>query len=1264
MGTEDKFGSISIMSWQDGSKSSLEECTHEGLILKESFAQPVCVHVILAIDHCATTQGQSIAPSSSGQACLFAPWQREAQREGEEGDQHFVDRSPPISNVRGENHSAEITIQRPLGCKSMSRRQVKSCFVSELHAHADELDALAEALELSAVVGLSGASRGWRQVCLRWLAIWDSVELPVAWRDVSVVRREQERLGLLVSWREQRRLDSGAQYPYGKVVTIQALRYIARRCPRLRSLNLDCSHTSVVDLSPVTLECLSLRELRLRQDWWTQLAQAQTPRAIDLRSVACALPQLRVCAIDGHFTNDAIAGLAEHCSELIQVELTAKPTRHRFNQQGPSLPQALTSLAESCNRLQHLELGGSGWEDSREDGWFRHAFPNLLQLSVDSLSEHFNPLSNAALKHVFDGCPHLQRFDANIQKITTLRDCCPSLRRLTLRGGDQLTTAAVSALTQSCPLVQHLEIPGHPKIKSFQGTANLEYLNVSKCGLTDAGLEAVLGSSPVLTTLHIGGNNAVTVLQAGRSLERITASCCSQLTRLEGHFERLRMLDVADCHKLESLRNCIMDRLEFANITGCKALDALPLSCPRLRELNAESCKLTEALASESPCLESLKLSGATVPEGALDAFLNGCDRLLHLDLYGTRLTDAMLSTVARHCHRLRHLILGASRHLGAPGIRVIGMAFPQLETVNLDADGRQIAAVTELAQRRPHLRSGISHFPGYFFDQPINLRVVTQDGNEFFYKCSPPIPLSKLMHAFCQRQGVARRSVRFLYDGTHLHKHQRPIDLDMEDGDVIDVMVEQGCIAAPVPATFGVHKGTPGCNLLLQPEALASATPDDAARLARGLGGAAALECTAAPSCYPEAQLLDSSERADLIAWLDAQHVAASQAEDDLRRTMSNLELATLIGAGAVERLLAFFGGPCDTIKLRRVAASGHCIAFHTDFSRRTMQVALNGDDEYDGGRLLFATASGFEQPRRPAGSATIHTRSVVHGVTALRSGTRYSLFLCDTRQSAAATSAAWTGTAVTEPTATTAAPAMPIALGAVDASRDLCSLPAPSSNSRLGLGFLHAAVAAQFAFFESAVLLLDAASDNKLAELAGEYLVLLPAMTACQFQELQCGPTAQASGARGNAKGVAAQDGADAQASTNFGVELMWRTHMLSPLRYLQACACPTASSWKALDLVSAVRRQHGSMRRMLDLKPQLADPQVVDAAICDYGHFLVGQRGSESQHVPTLSTDLVWHAHMCMCPTRYGDDCHRLAGHFVDHDDNDMLLEPVAN
>ena len=47
-------------------------------------------------------------------------------------------------------------------------------------------------------------------------------------------------------------------------------------------------------------------------------------------------------------------------------------------------------------------------------------------------------------------------------------------------------------------------------------------------------------------------------------------------------------------------------------------------------------------------------------------------------------------------------------------------------------------------------------------------------------------------MNAFCQRQGVNLNAVRFLFDGTRINSDQTPEGLEMEDGDVIDVMVEQ----------------------------------------------------------------------------------------------------------------------------------------------------------------------------------------------------------------------------------------------------------------------------------------------------------------------------------------------------------------------------------------------------------------------------------------------------------------------------------------
>jgi len=60
------------------------------------------------------------------------------------------------------------------------------------------------------------------------------------------------------------------------------------------------------------------------------------------------------------------------------------------------------------------------------------------------------------------------------------------------------------------------------------------------------------------------------------------------------------------------------------------------------------------------------------------------------------------------------------------------------------------------------------------------------------FFKCKADTKLEKLMRAFCQRQGVAIESVRFLFDGNRIRENQTPNELDMEDGDSIDVVVAQ----------------------------------------------------------------------------------------------------------------------------------------------------------------------------------------------------------------------------------------------------------------------------------------------------------------------------------------------------------------------------------------------------------------------------------------------------------------------------------------
>jgi len=57
-------------------------------------------------------------------------------------------------------------------------------------------------------------------------------------------------------------------------------------------------------------------------------------------------------------------------------------------------------------------------------------------------------------------------------------------------------------------------------------------------------------------------------------------------------------------------------------------------------------------------------------------------------------------------------------------------------------------------------------------------------------------------------------------------------------------------------------------------------------------------------------------------------------------------------------------------------------------------MQVALNDEAEYEGGRLIYATEAWLQVPVRMAGSATLHENSIPHGVSELAAGVRYGLF------------------------------------------------------------------------------------------------------------------------------------------------------------------------------------------------------------------------------------------------------------------------------
>lgn len=73
-----------------------------------------------------------------------------------------------------------------------------------------------------------------------------------------------------------------------------------------------------------------------------------------------------------------------------------------------------------------------------------------------------------------------------------------------------------------------------------------------------------------------------------------------------------------------------------------------------------------------------------------------------------------------------------------------------------------------------------------------LNVKVVDQDGNDLFFKIKKHTTLKKVMDAYCERQGKNRSLVRFLFEGHRIQDNDTPDTLEMEDGDMIQVVLEQ----------------------------------------------------------------------------------------------------------------------------------------------------------------------------------------------------------------------------------------------------------------------------------------------------------------------------------------------------------------------------------------------------------------------------------------------------------------------------------------
>jgi hypothetical protein len=282
-----------------------------------------------------------------------------------------------------------------------------------------------------------------------------------------------------------------------------------------------------------------------------------------------------------------------------------------------------------------------------------------------------------------------------------------------------------------------------------------------------------------------------------------------------------------------------------------------------------------------------------------------------------------------------------------------------------------------------------------------ITITIKDDFGSRVFFKLRPITPFSVIFARFYERMGIVENSLRFVGPSRiRITGNQNCWMLKIKDGDEIDAK-------GPQTGSIGVFEEStdaPGAKWLLRTSdssfpvslPLAEMTALVAAVKHRDLSDPqrAALAYTSLPG----AQILDPAQCQSLIRVLEQQQGSGDTA--DLKIELTTQELQTLLGGETMHTLLEAFGkSPAvDMIKLRRVLPSDKCIKFHNDKTHtKTLQVPLNCEQDYTGGRLVFVNeqASRLEAPHRPAGSVTIHDNSIVHGVTPLTQGVRYGLFL-----------------------------------------------------------------------------------------------------------------------------------------------------------------------------------------------------------------------------------------------------------------------------